>query len=185
MKRKFVVVAAVTGMCAGTPGADSLTGYQIARKVKSANEANTTQVTAQLKLFSSVSATAPAETRSVSMKSKKIGEGLKKHIFRFTDSRYRGTTFLSIDNRGSDTTYYLYLNTVGRPRRLSSGEKQNQFIDTDFTNEELGGFDLDDYTYNRIGDIQYNGKAHYRICVIKGPECKYPKFWPLLIQRNQ
>jgi len=182
MKRTLVFAAAVTLVSAGLlTGADSLTGYQIARKVKSANEANTSQVTAQLKLFTSASASSPAETRSVSMKSKKIGEGLKKHVFRFTDSRYRGTTFLSLDNAGSDTTYYLYLNTVGRPRRLSSGEKQNQFIDTDFTNEELGGFDLDDYTYSRIADIQYNGKPHYRVwCHKKDTSAKFPKFLAII-----
>jgi len=178
MKKRICFAAAVVLVWAGMlPGADSPTGYEIASKVKSANEAISSQVTAQLKLFSSASASVPNETRSVAMRSKKIGNGLKKHVFRFTDSRYRGTTFLSIDNAGSDTTYYLYLNTVGRPRRLSSGEKQNQFIDTDFTNEELGGFDLDDYTYTRIGDIQYNGKTHYRVwCHKKDTSAKYPKF---------
>lgn len=178
MKKRMCLVTALMMIGAGMlPGAESPTGYEIAHKVKTANEVITSQVTAQLKLFSSVSATAAVETRSVAMRSKKIGEGLKKHVFRFTDSRYRGTTFLSLDNPGKDTTYYLYLNTVGRPRRLSSGEKQNQFIDTDFTNEELGGFSLDDYTYTRIGDIQYEGKPHYRVwCNKKDTKAKYPKF---------
>lgn len=178
MKKCMGMVVLVSLVSAGLlMGADSPSGYEIAKRVKTVNEALSSQVTAQLKLFSSTSATTPAETRSVAMKSKKISAGLKKHIFRFTDSRYRGTTFLSLDNSGSDSTYYLYLNTVGRPRRLSSGEKQNSFIDTDFTNEELGGFNLDEYTYTRIGDMQFNGKSHYRVwCKKKDPNAKYPKF---------
>lgn len=85
-----------------------------------------------------------------SLKFKKGDEILGKSIFRFTTSVKRGVTFLSIEAPGSsDNEQYLYLPSLKRPRRLAVTERQNDFEDTDLTNEDLGGKKIDDYTYEK------------------------------------
>jgi hypothetical protein len=85
-----------------------------------------------------------------SIKFKQGNEILGKSLFRFTTSVKRGVTFLSIEASGAaDNEQYLYLPSLKRPRRLAVTERQNDFEDTDLTNEDLGGKKIDDYTYER------------------------------------
>lgn len=85
-----------------------------------------------------------------SIKYKAGGKILDKTLFRFTTSVKRGVTFLSIEREGDkDNDQYLYIPALKRPRKLASTEKQNDFEDTDFTNEDLGGLTVTDYTYKK------------------------------------
>ncbi len=48
-----------------------------------------------------------------------------------------GTAFLSIENEGKNDTQYLYLPALGRERRIVSNQKNLQFVNTDFTYEDM------------------------------------------------
>jgi hypothetical protein len=76
---------------------------------------------------------------------------LSRGMFRFIDSMKRGLTFLTIETHGPDINQYLYAPAIGRPRRIASQDRQNNFEDTDLTYEDLGGLKLDDYTYTGCG----------------------------------
>ena len=58
----------------------------------------------------------------------------------------RGTGFLSV-NEGGSTTQRLYLPSVGRIQTIGSAERGDRFMGSDFTYEDLGDQNPDDYRF--------------------------------------
>lgn len=116
-----------------------------------------------------------SHTRKVIVK-EIIDGGLSRILFRFTDSLKRGLTFLTIETNGPTNDQYLYVPAIGRPRQIASQDRQNNFEDTDMTNEELGGLKLDDYTYKRGRDANLAGHACYKVTArAKATDARFPK----------
>jgi Outer membrane lipoprotein-sorting protein len=63
----------------------------------------------------------------------------------------RGTGFLVWEHPTSDDERFLYLPSLGRVRRIAGAETQESFVGSDFTYEDIGGRELDDYTYAFAG----------------------------------
>jgi outer membrane lipoprotein-sorting protein len=53
---------------------------------------------------------------------------------------------------GAGNLQYLYLPSVGSARQIEGSDREKNFVDTDFSNEDLGGSRISDYTYNRLPD---------------------------------
>ncbi|MBI5063594.1 MAG: outer membrane lipoprotein-sorting protein, partial [Desulfatitalea sp.] len=116
-----------------------------------------------------------SDTRKVIIKEKTDGE-LSRAVFRFIDSMKRGLTFLTIETSGPNNDQYLYTPAIGRPRQIASQDRQNNFEDTDLTNEDLGGLKLDDYAYSRGNDATVEGRACFKVtATAKAAEARFPK----------
>jgi hypothetical protein len=63
----------------------------------------------------------------------------------------RGTSFLVWEHPKADDERFLYLPSLGRVRRIAGAETQESFVGSDFTYEDIGGRELDDYTYTFAG----------------------------------
>jgi hypothetical protein len=63
----------------------------------------------------------------------------------------RGTGFLVWEHPDSEDERFLYLPSLGRVRRIAGAETQESFVGTDFTYEDIGGRELDEYTYAFAG----------------------------------
>jgi outer membrane lipoprotein-sorting protein len=87
-------------------------------------------------------------TRSRTMQSWNMTEGdNSKSLIVFSDpGNVRGTGFLSVNENGS-TTQRLYLPSVGRIQTIGSSERGDRFMGSDFTYEDLGDQDPDDYEF--------------------------------------
>jgi hypothetical protein len=59
----------------------------------------------------------------------------------------RGTGFLVWEHPNADDERFLYLPSLGRVRRIAGSEAQESFVGSDFTYEDVGGRELEDYTY--------------------------------------
>ena len=69
-------------------------------------------------------------------------------LIRFTyPNDIRGTSFLVWEHPDSDDERFLYLPSLGRVRRIAGTETQESFVGSDFTYEDIGGREFDDYTY--------------------------------------
>ncbi len=69
-------------------------------------------------------------------------------LIRFTyPNDIRGTSFLVWEHPDSDDERFLYLPSLGRVRRIAGTEAQESFVGSDFTYEDIGGREFDDYTY--------------------------------------
>lgn len=63
----------------------------------------------------------------------------------------RGTGFLVWEHPKSDDERFLYLPSLGRVRRIAGAETQESFVGSDFTYEDIGGREFDEYTYAFAG----------------------------------
>ncbi len=87
-------------------------------------------------------------TRSRTMQSwiKNEGEDTSSLIIFTAPGNVRGTGFLSV-NEDESTTQRLYLPSVGRIQTIGSGERGDRFMGSDFTYEDLGDQNPDDYSF--------------------------------------
>ena len=69
-------------------------------------------------------------------------------LIRFTyPNDIRGTGFLVWEHPQGDDERFLYLPSLARVRRIAGTETQESFVGTDFTYEDIGGREFDEYTY--------------------------------------
>ena len=59
----------------------------------------------------------------------------------------KGTALLVWEHPGAEDERFLFLPALGRVRRISGAEKQESFVGSDLSYEDIGGRELDDYTY--------------------------------------
>ena len=79
-------------------------------------------------------------------------------LIRFTyPNDIRGTSFLVWEHPKSEDERFLYLPSLARVRRIAGAETQESFVGSDFTYEDIGGREFDDYTYAFTGAD--NGRA--------------------------
>ena len=55
-------------------------------------------------------------------------------------------------SRQADDERFLYLPSLGRVRRIAGSEAQESFVGSDFTYEDIGGREFDDFTYTCLPD---------------------------------
>jgi hypothetical protein len=76
-------------------------------------------------------------------------------LTRFTyPNDIRGTGFLVWEHPDKEDERFLFLPALGRVRRIAGAETQESFVGSDFTYEDIGGRELDEYTYKFVGDGQ-------------------------------
>src|ERR687892_735419 len=63
----------------------------------------------------------------------------------------RNTAFLVWEHPDADDERFLYLPALGRVRRIAGEEKQESFVGSDLSYEDIGGRDFADYTYAFAG----------------------------------
>ena len=74
-------------------------------------------------------------------------------LIRFTlPNDIRGTSFLVREQPGADDERFLYLPSLGRVRRIAGSETQESFVGSDFTYEDIGGREFDEYTYALVDE---------------------------------
>ncbi|HPQ52040.1 MAG TPA: outer membrane lipoprotein-sorting protein, partial [Spirochaetota bacterium] len=144
---------------AGSGYGQELSGRDIALKVHNSNK-STTGIVLKGQMNLKNLKNGSSESRRVVALSVRNG-GLSKSLFRFTDSSYSGTTFLTLERSGRDNLQYLYLRSVGSPRQVEGSDREDYFVDTDLSNEDLGGSRVDDYNYKRLPDKNIGGKDCY------------------------
>ena len=74
-------------------------------------------------------------------------------LIRFTlPNDIRGTSFLVWEHPDADDERFLYLPSLGRVRRIAGSETQESFVGSDFTYEDIGGREFDEYTYTLVDE---------------------------------
>lgn len=62
----------------------------------------------------------------------------------------KGTAFLVWEQPNSDDERFLYLPSLGRVRRIATSETQESFVGSDFTYEDIGGREFENYSYRLL-----------------------------------
>lgn len=92
-------------------------------------------------------------------------KGEDKGLVRFlAPGDIRGTGLLVLKHGAGEAERFLFLPALGRVRRVAGGESQEAFVGSDFSYEDIGGQDLDAYTYQVLDDqasFQAGDGKHY------------------------
>lgn len=98
--------------------------------------------------------------RTLQSWSENDGDDSKSLLVFSAPGNVRGTGFLSIDEDGNQTQR-LFLPSIGRIQTISSSERGDSFMGSDFTYEDLGSQNSEDYEFDwlEIGDQIYTLRA--------------------------
>lgn len=90
----------------------------------------------------------------------------KTAIYFLSPRNLKGTGFLTYDYVENEDDQWLYLPAARKVRRLSSSERGDFFLGTDFTYDDVKNeskFGFSDYQYENLGVIEREGKRYYRL----------------------
>jgi len=146
-----ILVCAVICFFSVAGAEEEITGRQLAHQVFDRDRGNNAVSTAQMVLVSK-----SGKKRIRHFTTKRIREnGLEKQITRFTDpADIEGTGFLSAEKPGWETEQFLYLPALNRTRRIVTSQKDQRFVNSDFTYEDMERHPVSDYTYKINGSAQ-------------------------------
>jgi hypothetical protein len=136
------------------PPPQPLTAEALARRVQDRDTGRDSRTTMRMKLFDRHGR---ARERALTMLALR-GRGNPgvpatapdgdRLLIRFTyPTDIRGTGFLVWEHPAGEDERFLYLPSLGRVRRIAGSETQESFVGSDFTYEDIGGRELDEYTY--------------------------------------
>jgi hypothetical protein len=121
------------------------------------------------------------------------GDGIgDRLLMRFTyPNDIAGTSFLVWERDGAEDERFLFLPALGRVRRIAGSERQESFVGSDFTYEDIGGRALEDYTYTladaNAAFTDAEGRAHpaYQLeSRAKQADALYPRVVSLVRKDN-
>ena len=129
---------------AAQPRPPALTADQIARNVQDRDTGRDSRADLRMKLFDR---RGRVRDRALTLLTLRRNEG-DRSLIRFTyPNDIRGTGFLVWEHPREDDERFLYLPSLGRVRRIAGSEAQESFVGSDFSYEDIGGREFDDYAY--------------------------------------
>lgn len=103
----------------------------------------------------------------------KTMDGNKKQIIWFLEPKDdKGVAFLKIEHDEKDDEMRMWLPAFKKVRRISSKKKEDAFMGSDMSYEDLSSRELDENDYNRLDDEMVNGKDCYVLEISPKKEAK-------------
>ena len=129
-------------------------GAWLARQVEDRETARDGRIEMRMRLFDRRDR---VRERALTVLSMRGGAGRPvpgdRSLIRFTyPNDIKGTAFLVWEQPKADDERFLYLPSLGRVRRIANSEAQESFVGSDFTFEDIGGREFDDYRYRMVED---------------------------------
>lgn len=102
--------------------------------------------------------------RSITLTTKTNREGEQNSLIKFNaPQNVSGTGLLTIEHLNKEDDQWLYLPALKRSRRISSANQTDPFMGTDFTYEDLNTENINEYTYELLGEENIKGISTYKI----------------------
>jgi hypothetical protein len=156
MRIAGIVVAFLALLRTAAPA--PLTAEEIARRVRDRDTGRDSRSSLRMKLFDRQGRSRERALTLVSLRGRgKAGMPATapdgdRLLIRFTyPNDIKGTSFLVWEHPDAEDERFLFLPSLGRVRRIAGSEAQESFVGSDFTYEDIGGREFDDYTY-RLAD---------------------------------
>ena len=144
MPRLLALAALLVGLSALSV-AQPQTAEWVARQVQDRDTGRDSKSELRMRLFDRQNRVRERVLTLLRLRNKDGGD---RTLIRFTyPNDIRGTSFLVWEHPGADDERFLYLPALGRVRRIAGQEKQESFVGSDLSYEDIGGRDIADYTY--------------------------------------
>ena len=164
MKRIVSLILLVSLAITGIAAEDR--GYDIAKKSDELKEPTTQAMVGSMKIIDQSGA---IRVRKMNMSTRKMPGGDASFIEIKEPADVAGTKFLSIPVEGGDTDQRLYLPALKKTRKIASGGKSGEFVNSDFSYYDLEDHQFGDFTYkflsegDTISDPAFAGMKFYRV----------------------
>ena len=136
------------------PAGQSLSADDIARRVQDRDTGRDSRSSMRMRLFDRQGRARERALTMTSLRGRDSGGAAPsapagdRLLIRFTyPNDIRGTGFLVLEHPKGDDERFLFLPSLGRVRRIAGSETQESFVGSDFTYEDIGGREFDEYTY--------------------------------------
>jgi hypothetical protein len=131
------------------------TGLELMQKNNSQISSNDEQVDLTMELVNSKNM---KRTRSIKLYSITDNNNNESTLIQFlAPADVKGTGFLEIENSDREDDQWLYLPALNRSRRISANNETDNFMGSDFTYEDIGNENLDNFNYKKTGEETING----------------------------
>jgi hypothetical protein len=154
----------------------SLTADEIARRVQDRDSGKDSRADLRMKLFDRRDRVRERALSLLTLRGRgtpgapKTAPDGDRLLIRFTyPNDIRGTSFLVWKHPAGEEERFLYVPSLGRVRRIAGSEAQESFVGSDFSYEDIGGRELEDFTYTLLDETSAwtssDGAAHpaYRL----------------------
>jgi hypothetical protein len=174
----------LSALAPATPAA--LTAEQIARHVQDRDTGKDSRAELRMKLYDR---RGRVRDRALSLLTLRRPAG-DKSLIRFTyPNDIRGTGFLVWEHPQGEDERFLFLPSLGRVRRIAGSEAQESFVGSDFSYEDIGGREFDDYAYALVDEnASWTGpdgaaRPAYRLeSRRKDPSVEFPRVISLVLK---
>ena len=146
-------------VCGPVVAQQKLSADDIARRVQDRDTGRDARTTMRMKLFDRHGRVRERALTMTTLRgrgnpgSAKTAPDGDRLLIRFTyPNDIRGTGFLVWEHPAADDERFLYLPSLGRVRRIAGSETQESFVGSDFTYEDIGGRELDEYSYGVLDE---------------------------------
>lgn len=140
---------------AETASASLPTPKEVMRRVDESNRTEDAQRELTMIL---VNSRGSKREREVISYRKKIDDYNDKALLKFlAPGDVAGTGLLTIEHEDRDDDQWLYLPALKRTRRISAADKNDSFMGTEFTYEDMSSLKLDEYNYKLLGQEKLDG----------------------------
>ena len=150
----LVFLAAAPPPPAPSSGAPALTADQIARRVQDRDAGHDSRSDMRMKLYDRRDRVRERALSMLSLRGRDAPGAARtapdgdRLLLRFTyPNDIRGTSFLVWKHPQGEDERFLFLPSLGRVRRIAGSEAQESFVGSDFSYEDIGGREIEDFTY--------------------------------------
>lgn len=146
--------------------AQTLTGREIAQKVKDRPDGDTRQSEMTMKLINKRGIVRERRLISYSIDVGKDKKDRKTIMFFLYPGDVKGTGFLTwdYDETGKDDDKWLYLPAMKKTRRISGASaKKDYFMGSDFTYDDMGRRNVDEDTHTLVGEEMLDGHKCWKL----------------------
>ena len=145
-----------------------VTGLEIMKKLEAHPEPRDVVSKTVLTLTKIMKAKERHRSREIMRYEKYFSEGsfLSKSLIRFTKpADVKGTALLIWEyrKRGKDNDQWFYLPALKKTKRIISNQKNQSFMGSDFTYQDMEGRDIDDDTYTILGEEELFGETCFKV----------------------
>lgn len=161
MKRNFVVITFFLLLLGGSPitgiGLELPTGREIMLKVDIRNDGDDRKTVSRMTL---VNKRGRKRERVMMSFSKDYGKDTKSLFYFKKPADVKGVGFLTynFDNPSKDDDRWLFLPALKKVRRISGSSKNDYFMGSDFTYDDMGGRSVDEDTHRLVRQETFSGK---------------------------
>ncbi|MEL3906125.1 MAG: outer membrane lipoprotein-sorting protein [Treponema sp.] len=169
------ITAVLTGLLAlvSVLTAQNLTGYDIMKKADERPQPATAEFTIEMSL---INPKGKVRVRTISVHKKEYDSGTKQVMIFSKPADVKGVGYLSISHKdGSEDDRWLYMPALKKVRRISGSSSGDSFMGSDFSYDDMGGHQLDDYDYTLLGTETLEGRSVWKIEIIPHTKKQYSK----------